>query len=589
MIEFIKKNGKISFILLSITLFAFLLRIIGLDKESGFWFDEVITHWAATQDFPSGIMKSTIHAPLYFLFLNLWMSIFSDADTTLRLFSVLLGILTVPVMYFAGSELEKTEKKETPLNFSKIGILAALFTAINSIFIYYSQELRFYSLVVLISALSAYGLIRLIRKNDTLSYILFTGINILLISSYVLGIVFVAIEALLLLLYFGINDKSGFKKFLKYTAGLAIFSLIIFFSVLFSFINVNKYTDNYFIRVFDSFYFNADVFFILLQNWFSPFLTGIHNNPQMYLSRLFSNGIIPQIVIFVIIPVCIALTGILTGVFRNIRKFNIVKILFLTSIFFIFMEIALMQLGKFVIITRYTLIILPFLILVMSYGFYSIKNILLRRSVLFLFIGINLFFILLSPVSAPRLQRPEGQKHLAGVLKNIHGELGFSAEDIFILPRVGYYTDKHYKIEGKRLTFPAVFLKKQNLNLYIGEELEKKVTKDNAYNLLKDYLKSDLPPENLENFMKENYIESLKPGRYLVLVNNRNLSIFDDEKLQIITRFEDVYKTQSLRFMLYSKITEDLKEIAEKHLDLTAEEEADSWQVWVFKKEGSQQ
>ncbi len=571
----IKENKKLFFILLSITLAAFLLRITGLDKQSGFWYDEVITYNSAIQEFPTGVIKSTIHGPLYFLLLSLWMKIFGDADTTLRLFSVLSGVLTIPAMYLAGNELGKT----------RVGMLAAGFAAINSLLIYYSQELRFYSLVILLSTLCAYSLIRLLRKNNTSSCILFSVVNILLISSYVLGIVFVFIEVILILLYFWINDRKSFKKFFIYISILAGLSLIVFFTVLFNFIKVKFAIDGYFLKVFDIFYFNFDVFFILLQNWFSPFLAGIHNNPQQYLHRFISEGINSQKLIFVILPVFLGLSGIFLGILNKIKRLNIPKLLFIISIFFMLFEILLTLTGQLVIMTRYTLVILPFLILVMSYGFATIKSKYIYRLIIFLFIGINLFFVFFSPISAARLQRPDGQKYLALLLGGIDSEVQFNDEDIFILPRLEYYADKHYKIEGKRISLQNTFMWHENLDLLIGRELEGKITDKNAHELLKNYFVSEKPPGGFEKFVEKNYTDSLKDKRYFVIIKNKNLSIFKPIHFKILSRREDLYKKQSLNFMLYSKITEDLVRVAKKQLKLMEIKENKSWQVYVFKKE----
>jgi predicted membrane-bound mannosyltransferase len=156
------ENKKLLFILAGVIVLAAVLRVIGLNKPEGLWYDEAVSFFGARNSFPFGIIGYSLTAdlqpPLYILILHIWMAIFGTADIALRALSALFGVLIVPVMYLAGKELSN----------KKTGLIAALLTALNALLIYYSQEVRIYSLVVLLASLSVLFLIK-VNNDPTLS------------------------------------------------------------------------------------------------------------------------------------------------------------------------------------------------------------------------------------------------------------------------------------------------------------------------------------------------------------------------------------------------------------------------------------
>ena len=83
-------------------------------------------------------------APVYFVLEYLWSRVAGPSVTGMRLFSVLLGVLALPLTYILGRMLYG----------AWAGIAAALLHAISLFHIYYSQELRMYSLITLLALLS---------------------------------------------------------------------------------------------------------------------------------------------------------------------------------------------------------------------------------------------------------------------------------------------------------------------------------------------------------------------------------------------------------------------------------------------------
>jgi len=129
--------------LILVALLGLLLRVLRLDFQP-LWWDEGYSVWFATH--PLGQMAALtaqdIHPPLYYALLHGWTTLLGTGPIALRLMSVAFGALAIPAIYLAGRRL---------LN-RRAALLAALLLAINPLHIYYSQEVRMYGLVALLSA-----------------------------------------------------------------------------------------------------------------------------------------------------------------------------------------------------------------------------------------------------------------------------------------------------------------------------------------------------------------------------------------------------------------------------------------------------
>ena len=100
-----------------ITLLGFFLRISFLNKPEGLWNDEYVSWFISSVPFSEGFWSEVLkqcHMPLYYLFLKPFTGC---SDLILRLTSVLVGVLAIPVMYLVGKEFSK-----------KCGIISALIT-----------------------------------------------------------------------------------------------------------------------------------------------------------------------------------------------------------------------------------------------------------------------------------------------------------------------------------------------------------------------------------------------------------------------------------------------------------------------------
>ena len=141
-----QQHGKVradrtALALAAISVAGLALRLFRLGGQS-FWFDEAQTLFVAR--LPLGeIFQRAYRPPLYHLLLHGWSALVSDAESWLRLPSALCGAALVPLVYLLASRLYGR----------KVGLLAAFFAALSPTLLWYSQELRMYSLMTLEFAL----------------------------------------------------------------------------------------------------------------------------------------------------------------------------------------------------------------------------------------------------------------------------------------------------------------------------------------------------------------------------------------------------------------------------------------------------
>lgn len=131
--------------LLTIMLLGAALRFYGLGFQS-LWADELASWDFSQRDTVGRVIRGDTQPPLYFLILHLWQWIFGDSEWALRLPSALAGWLCIPAIYLLGKRLYSERE----------GLMAALFVAVLWAPIYYSQEARPYSMLILLSILTSY-------------------------------------------------------------------------------------------------------------------------------------------------------------------------------------------------------------------------------------------------------------------------------------------------------------------------------------------------------------------------------------------------------------------------------------------------
>lgn len=141
---------KLWLFLSSLLLLAFALRVYHLDYQS-LWRDEVdairFSSWSLI-DLVQGLVQRGHNGPLYFLVLRGWRALTGNSEFALRYFSVLGGILNIPLTYQVGRCLGTTKFTAG---------LAVILMATSPYLIWYSQEAKMYTWLVTLILMAIYA------------------------------------------------------------------------------------------------------------------------------------------------------------------------------------------------------------------------------------------------------------------------------------------------------------------------------------------------------------------------------------------------------------------------------------------------
>jgi mannosyltransferase len=177
--------------LLGLVALAAALRLWEIGQQS-FWLDEAFTVDLVQRPFGdmlSGVASTESTPPLYYVLAWLWERVFGHGEAGLRSLSAVIGTATVPVAWRAARELF------TPA----AGLIAAALVAVNPFFVWYSQEARSYTLLVLMAALSLLLLGRALRERTLRSYALWALVAALALCTHYFAAFLLVPEALWLL------------------------------------------------------------------------------------------------------------------------------------------------------------------------------------------------------------------------------------------------------------------------------------------------------------------------------------------------------------------------------------------------------
>ncbi|MEI6777902.1 MAG: glycosyltransferase family 39 protein, partial [Chloroflexales bacterium] len=158
---------------------ALAVRIYRLDAQS-LWLDEGSSWQMSSQSWGTllgDLLSPTAAYPLYHLLLKLWISLFGDSEIALRLPSAIAGTMAVPVIYLAAQEgSRESESLLPPLLYP---LAAALIALIGPFPLWYAQEAKAYSLLLLAAALLTWTLLRALRTGSRRDWLAFVVVALI--------------------------------------------------------------------------------------------------------------------------------------------------------------------------------------------------------------------------------------------------------------------------------------------------------------------------------------------------------------------------------------------------------------------------
>ncbi len=204
--------------LLAIFFLGVFLRIYHLGDES-IWLDEAFSIKLASSSL-FGIIEGSAedpHPPLYYILLHYWINLFGNSEFSTRFLSVVFGFLSILMSYKVGSLIFD---KET-------GVLSALILALSTFHIHYSQEARMYSLMTLLTLLSVYFFIRLLRGRSILVSTGYLLSSILLIYTHIYGLFIIMAQNIYVFTLF-LLSKEHYELNYKRWITLQILLIVLF-------------------------------------------------------------------------------------------------------------------------------------------------------------------------------------------------------------------------------------------------------------------------------------------------------------------------------------------------------------------------
>jgi len=212
--EAARTRSRVFWIVAGLTVGAAALRFATLGAQS-YHHDEIVTasrllrgSFGHAMD-AVGFSEST--PPLYYALAWTWTQVTGTGEWGLRSLSALAGVLTVPVAYFLGAELRGR----------RAGLWAAALVAFNPMLLWYSQEARAYSLLVLFGALSLLWCIRGARSGRRRDFVWWGVFSGLALATHYFAVFPLVAELLLLLRRRGRGALAGIGVLCAFALALA--------------------------------------------------------------------------------------------------------------------------------------------------------------------------------------------------------------------------------------------------------------------------------------------------------------------------------------------------------------------------------
>lgn len=167
--------------------FGFALRLVRLGANS-LWYDETVSLLLARADLAELIRHTAgdIHPPLYYLLLHCWIRLAGWSEFSAAFLSLWFGALLIALVYRVTRGW---------LGARGIACVAALLVAVSPYNLWYSQEVRMYTVGASLGLLSVYFLRRMLTRakiftRDFFAYIIFTTLGFYTLYYFVFLMVF---------------------------------------------------------------------------------------------------------------------------------------------------------------------------------------------------------------------------------------------------------------------------------------------------------------------------------------------------------------------------------------------------------------
>jgi mannosyltransferase len=205
-----EQNPTVQYWLLAvITLLAFVLRFYKLGEWS-FWIDEIFNtnrvqiHYGTIEAVIRNIPPARPWLPLSLLLTSSALGILGISEWSARLVPCVIGVVTIPVLYFPIKRYLGVT----------VGLLATLLLAISPWHLYWSQNARFYTSLLLLCSLALFAFFHGIEQDSPGAILLFIVLSYLAASERLLALFIapIVLSYLFLLVIASPQRPPGLRK-----------------------------------------------------------------------------------------------------------------------------------------------------------------------------------------------------------------------------------------------------------------------------------------------------------------------------------------------------------------------------------------
>lgn len=215
------------FWLVLVLLGAFAYRVYRLGAES-LWYDETVSLYLARLDLAALTQHTAgdIHPPFYYYLLHSWGLAAGWSEFSAAFLSVLFGILLIALVYRAARDWSTSATSILQAGFRNMPLIAALLVAISPYNLWYSQEVRMYTLGAFLGLASVYFLVRMLSRQtpgwrDLVFYSIISALGMYTLYYFAFLMVFENLAALVWFVQKFRSRDQG-RKFGVWESGLGI-------------------------------------------------------------------------------------------------------------------------------------------------------------------------------------------------------------------------------------------------------------------------------------------------------------------------------------------------------------------------------
>ncbi len=211
-----RRSQGVRWLLVAVLLLAFGLQASGLEFQS-LWRDEVDAIRFASRP-PTELLETFVtpgqNGPLYYLLLSPWLAAAGRGQFALRFFSTLFGVLAVALTARLGRRLYPAQPST--------GLLAALLAATSPYLVWYGQEGKMYTLVVVLALLSMDRYLAALQRGGWHRWLAYVVTTSLLFYVHFVAILIIPAQALAFLLLGSQVRRARWKGWLLSLGALVL-------------------------------------------------------------------------------------------------------------------------------------------------------------------------------------------------------------------------------------------------------------------------------------------------------------------------------------------------------------------------------